>query len=322
MFSYHFTNTLDINKYLIDIEAIKITFENAKILPQLEEKILRQSILRSSVFSARIEGNPLHLSNYDHFDDEHIHKIEINNLLKTYKKLNSNVGKNILSAETIKSLHEQVMKNLSPMAGKFRQEPWAIFDQSGNVIHLAPTYLKLPDLMNEYIVYINSLTDHPAIRSAIAQFIFEKIHPFADGNGRAGRLISMLILKQSDYHFRGLLPFEEYTDTHREAYYYALEPSADMTEFIEYFLKSLVVTGKDLLSKIKNQPDSNPSLSLRRQEILAVISDHPNCSFDFLTRRFSKINSKTLHYDLLQLMKKNLVSKLGHTRAVVYTLTK
>ncbi|MBI2464997.1 Fic family protein [Candidatus Shapirobacteria bacterium] len=322
MFSYHFNSTLDINKHLIDIEAIKISFENSKILPQLEEKILRQSILRSSVFSARIEGNPLSLQNYDRYNDEHIHKIEINNLLKTYQKLNNSDTVPILTIKKIKSLHEEVMNNLSPMTGKFRQEPWAIFDQSGNVIHLAPTFLKLPELMEEYLTYIDSIQDHPVIKSAIAQFVFEKIHPFADGNGRTGRLISMLILKQANYHFRGMLPFEEYTDTHRQAYYYALEPSTDITEFIEYFLKSLVVTGKQLLTKIKNTLDSLPQLSPRRQEILSIITDHPNCSFNFLQRRFSQVNSKTLHYDLLQLMKKGLVIKLGTTRAVVYTISK
>jgi len=321
MNSYHLTYTDYINKYLTEIEAIKMNFELQKILPHMEEKILRQSILRSSVFSARIEGNPLHLSNFDRFDNEQIHKIEIQNLLKTYRKLYQSVSNSILSVEKIKSLHSQVMANLSPMAGKFRQESWAIFDDSGNVIHLAPPYMKLPELVEQYLQYINSQTYNPLINSAVAQFIFEKLHPFADGNGRTGRLISTHILKQNNYHLRGMLPFEEYTDTHRQAYYYSLEPSADMTEFVEYFLKSLVVTGKELLTKITNNPDSNSTLSSRRQEILAIVADHPNCSFEFLTRRFAQVNPKTLHYDLLQLQKKRLITKLGATRGVVYTIS-
>lgn len=59
-------------------------------------------------------------------------------------------------------------------------------------------------------------------------------------------------------------------------------------------------------------------LSPRREEILAIITDHPNCSFDFLARRFPSLNPKTLHYDLLQLQKKGILKKLGTTRAVVY----
>lgn len=321
MFSYHFNGTENIVSYLSEIEAVKISFESQKVLPQLEEKILRQSILRSSVFSARIEGNPLNILDVDRFDDQQVHKIEINNLLKAYQKLYSSETKP-LTFDVIKSLHSQVMSNLSTMAGKLRQEPWAIFDTSGNVIHLAPPYLKLPEYMKQYVGYTNTLNHHPIINSAIAQFVFEKIHPFADGNGRTGRLISSYILKHYNYHFRGLLPFEEYTDNHRQEYYYTLEPSKDMTEFVEYFIKSIVFTAKQIIDKLNSTPDTNPQLSLRRQEILAIITDHHNCSFDFLQRRFPNINPKTLHYDLLQLIKKGLISKLGTTRAVVYTIAK
>ena len=60
------------------------------------------------------------------------------------------------------------------------------------------------------------------------------------------------------------------------------------------------------------------NLLLRRQEILGIIRDHPNCTFDFITRRFVAVNPKTLHFDLAQLMKAGLVNKLGVTRGAVY----
>lgn len=56
----------------------------------------------------------------------------------------------------------------------------------------------------------------------------------------------------------------------------------------------------------------------RRQEILALITDHPRCSFDFIKRHFMGTNPKTLHFDLQWLLRKNLVRKLGVTRGVVY----
>jgi len=60
------------------------------------------------------------------------------------------------------------------------------------------------------------------------------------------------------------------------------------------------------------------SLSLRRQEILLIIADHPNCSFEFLSRRFAAVNPKTLHYDLKKLLNLNLIVKIGITRGVLY----
>ena len=320
MISYHFNNTESINRYLIEIEGLKLSWESVKVLPQIEEKILRQSILRSAVFSARIEGNPLMVSNIDRFDDKEIHKIEINNLLSAYHKLNINQPVSNLSIAYIKNLHQEVMRGISLMAGKFRQEPWAVYDGSGKVIHLAPFFGEVPRLMEEYIGYLKESEAHPVILAAIGQFILEKIHPFADGNGRVGRLISATILKQGGYDFKGLLAVEEYTDEHREAYYYALEPSADMTEFIEYFLNSMIVSGKKILPKLMQTPVSTPGLSARREEILETIADHPICSFDFLSRRFAGVNPKTLHYDLRQMLKMGLIVKMGATRGVVYKI--
>lgn len=321
MISYHFTKSIDIEKYLLELEAIKINFENLKSIPELEEKIRRDSRLKSALYSARIEGNPLHPSQIIENESDDIYQVEVKNLHKAYNYIYQSESNKPLSIELIKDLHQKTMQNLSNMAGKFRQEPWAIFDQSGNAIHLAPPYFKVPELIQEYINYINNLSDHPIIVSAISQFIFEKIHPFADGNGRAGRLISAYILKQKNYHLRGLIHFEEYTDNHRQAYYYALEPSADMTEFIEYFLKSLATTAKNILKQLQQPQSTESCLPFRRQEILNIITDHPNCSFDFLQRRFATVNPKTLHYDIKKLIDLNLVSKVGATRGALYRLT-
>jgi len=311
MNSYHFTKSKDIEQYLLELEAIKINFENIKPVPEIEEKIRRDSQLKSAVYSAKIEG----------IDTTDNSKLEIQNLLMAYHQIYQSENNKPLSIEIIKDMHFKAMQNLSNMAGKYRQEAWAIFDKSGNVIHLAPTFIKVPELIQEFVNYINSLTDHPVTISAIAQYIFEKIHPFADGNGRAGRLISAYILKQSNYHLRGMIHFEQYTDNHRQAYYYALEPSSDMTEFIEYFLKSLVNSAKDILKQLQNPTVMRPSLPFRRQEILNIITDHPNCTFDFLQRRFPSINSKTLHYDIKKLIDLSLITKVGATRGVLYKIS-
>lgn len=57
-----------------------------------------------------------------------------------------------------------------------------------------------------------------------------------------------------------------------------------------------------------------------RREILEIIRDHPNCSFDFIWRRFPTYNPSTIHYHLFQLAKGNFIYKLGSTRGVLYTV--
>lgn len=56
----------------------------------------------------------------------------------------------------------------------------------------------------------------------------------------------------------------------------------------------------------------------RRQEIIALLREHPDSSFDFLSRRFPAVNFKTLHYDLNQLQKQGFIYKRGITRGAVY----
>jgi predicted transcriptional regulator len=100
-----------------------------------------------------------------------------------------------------------------------------------------------------------------------------------------------------------------------------LEPSNNCTGFVEFFLKSLIEQAKKHLPLLSSTAQKNlpeDSLMPRRRELLDTIRDHPNCSIDFLYRRFLKINRKTLAYDLSQLQKKGFVKKVGTTRGALY----
>lgn len=57
----------------------------------------------------------------------------------------------------------------------------------------------------------------------------------------------------------------------------------------------------------------------RRQEIIAVLSDHPFLSFDGISRRFVGVPKTTLTYDVYQLVRQGLVIKHGVTRGACYT---
>ena len=308
---YQWQLTPRVNQLLIELEAIKLVFNAYPTQPHLELNLHRQSLLRSAVFSARVEGFS---------DTVSSPKKTSQNLLSAYHHLYSVKAPQKLSLSLIRRLHRIVLRR-NATAGNWRSQPWAIFNQSGAVVYLAPPAPEIPLLMDEYIEYLAPLTDHSAVTAALAQFIFEKIHPFADGNGRVGRLISSFLLEKSGYGFRGLAPFEEYIAEHRSHYYAHLEPATDCTGFIEFFLEALVFQLKKDLGKLNQNRQEQPedALLLRRREILDIIRDHPHCTFDFLRRRFSAVNVKTLHYDLARLREKGFVTKHGETRGVVYT---
>jgi len=319
---YKYTETDKIKNLLIEIEAVKIVFNNLKILPQVEENLRRESLLNSSVYSARVEGNPSLPVDFESSD--YLHKLEINNLLSAYKFVYSSKCPNKLSIPLVRKFHKKVMKNISNNAGSFRTEPWAVFNQAGVAIYLAPLHTKILEMMNELILMVGKTDLKPIIKAAITQFMFEKIHPFADGNGRVGRLLSTFIMNKSGFGLRGLISSEVAIDEERDGYYHSLEPNNDATEFVEFYLECFIKEAKKMLEKASTKNTVLPQdlLTPRRKEIYSVIKDHPYASFDMIYRRFNKINQKTLHYDISCLIKDGFIHKIGKTRGVTYIINK
>lgn len=310
MQEYKWDKSKKLMESLGEIEILRKVYAAMPGMPKIQERLLRHSLLKSAVYSARIEGIPATIE---------LPRVEAQNILAAYQKIYSTDIKGEFSIELVKRFHGQVMKNLSATAGMWRQEPWAVYNQAGVAIHIAPPHFKLDELMHDYIDYINGLYDTPTEAAAAAQFILEKIHPFADGNGRVGRLVSAYILEKGGYGFRGLLMLEEFIERHRDEYYAALEPSHRMTEFVELFAEGIKQQAQAALERISQEGEGeHVSLLPRREEILEIIKDHPKCSFDFIARRFAMVNPKTLHYDVGWLIKNGYIKKLGVSRGVVY----
>jgi Fic family protein len=312
MQDYTWEKTPKILQLLNEIEVLRKVFAIVPVVPAVEENLLRHSLLKSAVYSAKVEGIP---------STESEPRLEAQNLLVSYQRIFSGQLNGEFNVDLVKQLHAQVMRNLSGYAGVFRTEPWAIYNEAGMAVHLAPLHTKLPELMASYVAYITGLKDHPCEIAAVSQFVLEKIHPFADGNGRVGRLVSAYWLTKLDSQFKGLLMLEEYIEKHKSWYYQALIPSHNMTDFVEFFLEAMVAQANAALERLKQagfSVEQTSNLLPRREEIVALIRDHPRCTFDFIQRRFASVNPKSLHYDLAWLLKHKLIKKLGVTRGVLY----
>jgi len=319
-----FTFTPKIKQLLYELDVLKAGYELNPVPVEQIIHLRRASLLKSSLFSARIEGNPLELSDVSEVDqgstDSHI--IEVSNLVSAYEQLSAIVG-NDVSIDPLKALHAKVLDRLSADSGHLRQEESAIYNQAGIAVYLTPAPQNVRTLLTELCAYVNTTKDASPIAAAMAHIWFEKIHPFLDGNGRVGRLLSAYILKKGGYDFSGLVPFEQYLDEHRDDYYYFLgRDRQDVTEFVEFYLTALLAQAKVSLKAANEtgKPDKYANLLPRRAEIMRMIEDHKMISFDFLARRFRAIPTRTLHYDLSQLTKTGLVQKMGSTRGVVYTV--
>jgi Fic family protein len=102
-----------------------------------------------------------------------------------------------ITTDTILHLHHLVMQQILPDAGQWRTVPVTI----RGVALVPPAAARVPALMQEWVTWVNDAGQgyNPIVRAAIAHHGFEAVHPFADGNGRVGRLLLNLLLMRAGY---------------------------------------------------------------------------------------------------------------------------
>lgn len=322
-----YTITPEILELIAKIDANRIFFSSVKIPKPLKENIQRISILKSSLFSARIEGNPLTLEEFDTNPSDEQKKIEVFNILSAISFINKNIKQgNKITEKNILDLHKIVMDNLSGEKGVFRNEMGAIFNMAGVAVYLSPPPKEVPVLIDKLLEYSNSdLEKFPIINTFISHLIFEKIHPFIDGNGRVGRLLVFLILKSKNQNFEITIPFEEYLDLHKYEYYYHLDngfkdPKGYLLFMLEGFYQQTEKTKQFLEAELEK--DEIIFLPPRQEEIFNIIKDHVVVSFDMIRRRFLKVPERTLRWDLKKLLDMNLIIKSGKTKGSFYKVKK
>ena len=146
--------------------------------------------------------------------------------------------KDHLSLGLIKELHGLTFRNSKPFAGEFRKlgQEVAVVDGLGRIIHKGAPSAMVVKLLKDLVLWYNkNKTKYtPIVLAAVVHNQFENIHPFADGNGRVGRLIlNNILLKHNK-------PPVNIELKNRQEYYAALreyENNGNIRPTIELILK-------------------------------------------------------------------------------------
>ncbi len=304
------------------INANLMFLSSLKISSKLKQKIQRISLLKSSLFSARIEGNPLTLITIDEKNPNEEKNKEILNIIKANKFVEKTIKNNFkINNKFIYDLHSLVMSGALEITKSFRHEMGAIFNQAGVAVYLSPPPTQVSHLIDQLINYINSNQEKfPLICALVSHLVFEKIHPFVDGNGRVGRLLIFSILKAKGYGDGYLISFEKYLDENKNDYYYFLDQGYKNTEdYLVFMLNSFLKESEELKKQIESAQNGKETLlPPRQEEIYLIIKEHNIVSFDNIRRRFLKVPERTLRYDLKKLVDKGLTIKIGETRGSYY----
>ena len=163
---------------------------------------------------------------------------EIKEVQNAYEAYDLMLQLNPASVDDLLKAHKLMMNGLVPENGKFRSGGVGVFD--GEVlIHMAPPAEFVQKHIHNLFAWYQISELHPLIKSAIFHYEFEFIHPFADGNGRMGRMWHSLLLgKWKELFF--WLPIEELIQSRQKEYYNALgaaDKQADSAGFVELMLE-------------------------------------------------------------------------------------
>ena len=175
---------------------------------------------------------------------------EIKEVQNAYEAYDIMLTLNPLSIEDLLKAHKLMMNDLVKENGRFRNGGVGIFD-GNKLIHTAPPANYVPQLISDLFEWYKQSPLHILIKSFIFHYEFEFIHPFADGNGRTGRLWQSLILQKWKAFF-AWLPIETLVHENQEVYYNALQTANNMGEstvFVEFMLEII----RDALREIETQ---------------------------------------------------------------------
>lgn len=150
---------------------------------------------------------------------------------------------------------------------------------------------KLADL--EQFIYSEDDID-PLVKLAVMHYQFEAIHPFADGNGRTGRILNILFLVEQKLLDMPVLFLSRYILENKVDYYEGLRgvtENSGWESWILYILKGIELTAKQTSEQIDailelmrtvQEVMREKAEKIYSKELLEMIFMHPYCKIKFL----------------------------------------
>lgn len=199
---------------------------------------------------------------------------EVKNAYEIYERLDE---LNPYSVGDLLAAHGIMTRGLVEESGMFRTRPVGVVDQRGQILHFGTLPQYVPDLVMELLDWTKHSDLHMLIRSCVFHYELELIHPFADGNGRVGRLWHTLLLSKWKPAF-AWLPVESIIHDRQQEYYDAINDSNDAgesTEFIVFMLSAIKASLMDAINVSDTMSDGKLSkAAIRWQKIEQFLQTH------------------------------------------------
>lgn len=315
-----------------EIAALRERILSASVQVSWIPALQKDTRIRNAHSSTAIEGNPLTLEQVRAVEEGREipataarSRREVTNYFAGLRFVEKNAQRKVINHHEILKLHKIMAGEVMDQgtAGQYRKIRVKVGD------YIAPPVDRVEPMMSDLLKWWNEEAPQvtPVLSSAIVHHQFESIHPFADGNGRTGRMLSLWELYRRGFDQHHIFSIDEFYWEDRPRYYDALEKvqSANgvLTTWLEYSAEGLRETLERIWTRIQKltAKSSKAKLVLRpKQELLLhLLREHKSLTPRELWDAVGV--SKQGALDLLRpLMKAGLVRRIGTKKTGRYVL--
>ena len=213
------------------------------------------------------------------------------------------------SVDDLLRAHGVMTRGLVEESGCFRSGPVGVVDGEGHILHFGTLPDYIPGLVTELLAWVRDSDFHMLIKSCVFHYELELIHPFADGNGRIGRLWHTLLLTQWEPAF-AWLPVESIIHDRQEEYYRAINQSnreASSTAFLAFMLSAIE---EALLEAVQTESIGSMRVEARRWDQIARFLKNNGTISNTDVRQMFGVSAATANRILSKLTEEGKIRKI------------
>lgn len=317
MYTPPFTMTDEITNLVIEIAEFTGAMTVSEQLSK-NPKLRRENRIRSIHSSLAIEQNSLTMDQVsDIIDGKRVlgPPQDIREVQNAYEAYEIMTRLNPYSVRDLLKAHKIMTEGLVKEAGVFRSKSVGVY-AGERLIYIGTPANYVPVLIGQLFNWLKKSKLHPLVKSCIFHYEFEFIHPFADGNGRTGRLWHTLILAKWQEFFLWI-PIETIIHERQADYYKALNSSnidGESTEFARFMLELI----RDLLKELSHNGVMNKEKTLD-EKLLDLLKDDGNQSAAGLAEIVG-CSQRTVQRVLKRLVDAGKIERIGSNRFGHYVI--
>jgi Fic family protein len=298
--------------------------------PEVLETLKRVAIVQSVESSNRIEGvtvaadrlEPLVLKKTT---PQNRSESEVAGYRDALAEIHAKANRMRLSPELILDLHRRMYARTQEKGGVWKDKDNAVLEvrpDGRQVVRFRPvSHVATPEFIEKLCAFYHRAVDErrvePLLLIPAVVFDFECIHPFWDGNGRVGRLLTLLLLYQHGYEVGRYISLERLVEETKESYYETLLKSSkdwhnarhDLRPWWDYFLGTLIAAYKEFEDRVGSITSARGA---KREMVRNAVKRLPaRFRLEDLQRACPGVSYPTLQRALAELKKKREIRCLS-----------